>query len=97
MNDLDLSMIGAAGEVGRLAEPDRPLLRVIRGDASPVELAALLAVVAAYATPAGKAQPDQVVSAWNDPASTLRGPIRSGRGAWVTSGWQPGVRTRPAW
>ena len=78
-------------------EAERPLLRVLRGDPSPEEMAALLAVVAAYAAPAGKGREPDAPSAWSQPAVALRRPLTLGPGAWVTSGWQPGVRTRSDW
>jgi hypothetical protein len=80
--------------VGRAAAP---LLQVIRGDPSTEELAALLAVVAAYAAPAADGPPPITHSPWSDPAAALRRPLALGSHAWMTSGWQSGVRTRAAW
>lgn len=79
------------------AGPDRPLLRIVRGDPSAHELAALLAVVGAYAAPAAKASKPKAASAWSAPAATMRRPQSVGLGMWVTSGWQAGVRTRAHW
>lgn len=76
--------------------PERPLLRIVGGDPTDHELAALLAVVAAYAAPAAY-QPDPAVSAWSTPTAALRRPLAVGPGAWSSSGWMPGVRTRAAW
>lgn len=73
-----------------------PLLRVVRGEPSTEELAALLAVVAAYAAPAGKDHPAGAISAWSAPSGALRHPVATGADAWVVSGWRPGVRTRAA-
>jgi hypothetical protein len=64
---------------------ERPLLRVVRGDPSAEELAALTVVVAALAqrrtgrrpTPAG---------AWASSADALRPQLRPGPGAWRASG-----------
>jgi hypothetical protein len=62
---------------------DGPLLRVIRGDPTPEELAALLAVLASRSS----AAPDvpQPRSAWNDPARLVRRPVAHGPGGWRLS------------
>jgi hypothetical protein len=65
------------------------VLRVIRGDASPEEIAALITVIAARAghghvTDAEVAAPP---SAWSDRAAALRQPHRPGPGAWRASAW----------
>jgi hypothetical protein len=69
------------------AEPARPVLRVIRGDATPEEVAALLAVVAARSRsvpgPAGR----RPSSAWTDRSQILRAPVAPGPGAWRQSAW----------
>ncbi len=61
-----------------------PLLRVVKGDPSPEELAALVAVVASLggpAAPAPRRTPD-----WNAPARLQRRVLRHGPGAWRGSG-----------
>jgi hypothetical protein len=61
-----------------------PLLRVVRGDPEPAELAALLAVVSAKA--AATADPaDPAPSGWSDPARRLRPVPAAGPGAWRRS------------
>ncbi len=60
-----------------------PLLRVVRGDPSPEELAALVAVVAARGS-GGAAAPTPVQSLWSRPR--MRGPVVPGPGAWRASG-----------
>ncbi len=61
-----------------------PLLRVMRGDASPEELAALVAVVATRAAIADVQASSARTSRWGTPR--LRGaPLRAGTGAWVAS------------
>ena len=58
-----------------------PHLRVVRGDPTPEELAALLAVVTA--TGAAPAEPERVRhGGWNDPARQLRKPLHPGPAAW---------------
>ena len=63
----------------------RPVLRVVRGDATPEEIAAVLAVLlsrpAVEATPARKAP-----SAWSGRSRLLRRPQFPGPGAWRRSG-----------
>jgi hypothetical protein len=71
---------------------DRPLLRVVKGDPTPEELAALVAVLTARAgadEDAG-ARPQSHA----DLAYGLRKPMRVGPGAWVASGWVAGTRTK---
>jgi hypothetical protein len=60
----------------------RPLLRVVRGNPSPEELAALIAVVAARAV-GGEPEPMPVRSLWARPS--LRSPLSHGPGAWRAS------------
>jgi hypothetical protein len=63
----------------------RPVLRVISGNPSAEELAALIAVVAARG--AGAAEPDPAPpSPWTTRASSLRRPLVPGPGAWRASG-----------
>ena len=60
-------------------------LRVIRGDASPEELAAVVAVLAAAGGGAAEDPEPQPTSTWGAPQ--LRRPLPPpGPGAWVTSG-----------
>jgi hypothetical protein len=77
------------------AEPARPLLRVVRGDPTPEELAALIAVLSVRggAAPA----PEPVRSSWGRPGSGLRGTLPNHPGAWRASGFAQGVRTRADW
>ncbi len=68
------------------AQPGTPLLRVVRGDPSAAELAALVSVVAALGTAAGS-EPSPPRSEWSSPHRRLRGPVQStGAGGWRASG-----------
>lgn len=66
----------------------KPILRVVKGDLSPEELAALVAVIsvrnAAAAHAAARTKP-KVRSAWGHPANMARTPHRFGPGAWRQS------------
>jgi hypothetical protein len=64
-----------------------PVLRVIRGDATPEEIAALLAVVAARSRSVPAAGSRRPTSAWTDRAQILRAPVAAGPGAWRQSAW----------
>jgi hypothetical protein len=67
---------------------ERAHLRIVRGDPSPEELAALLAVVsarAAAAEPEGDEAAGSAGSAWADPARRLRAMPATGPGAWRRS------------
>jgi hypothetical protein len=63
----------------------RPVLRVVRGEPTPAELAALVAVLAARSSPEAPA-PSVTPSLWRDRASMLRAPLLPGPGSWRASG-----------
>ena len=65
-----------------------PLLRVVRGDATPEEIAALVAVLLTRAAEAEAPGPARSapVNAWSDRARLLRRPLSPGPGAWRRSG-----------
>ena len=65
--------------------PARPLLRVVRGNPSAEELAALIAVVAVRASGAAAPEPAPP-SRWASRAAGLRRPLSPGPGAWRASG-----------
>jgi hypothetical protein len=67
------------------APPDRPVFRVVRGDATPEEVAALVAVIASMSAGAAPARP-QPRSTWADPARRMRTTLPHGPGAWRASG-----------
>ena len=71
------------------ADQLRPTLRVIRGDATDEEIAALLAVIAAKNATATDAETGRpTANAWTDRAAAgLRRPLRPGPGAWTASAW----------
>lgn len=62
-----------------------PHLQVIRGDATPEDIASLLAVFAAVQV---NVQPEApaAIHAWNSRAATMRSFPASGHGAWRASG-----------
>jgi hypothetical protein len=65
-----------------------PYLRVVRGDATPEEIAALvgaLAAVAAARSATAAAQRRPARPQWNAPARLLSTPPRPGAGAWRRS------------
>jgi hypothetical protein len=62
--------------------PDQPL-HVVKGDPTPEELAALVAVISAKAAAAGEpGRPSTWAAYWR----SVREPLRPGRGAWRASG-----------
>jgi hypothetical protein len=65
-------------------ETPRPVLRIVRGEPSDAELAALLAVLAAGSGAPAAAAPE-APSAWRDRAALLRKPLHPGPGAWRAS------------
>ena len=70
-----------------MTEPDpRPVLRLVRGSATPEELAAVVALVVARRGGPAAGPPAVVVpSAWRSSAG-LRRPVVPGPGAWKRSG-----------
>ncbi|MFL6239985.1 MAG: acyl-CoA carboxylase subunit epsilon [Actinomycetes bacterium] len=74
---------------------ERPMLRVVKGDPTPEELAAVVAVVTARA--AAGVDPAATSGPRLDLAYGLRKPLLIGPGAWVASGWVPGTRTKASW
>jgi len=66
-------------------QAQRPLLRIVKGDPTAEELAALTVVVAALSQRRARRRPTPV-SAWADPADGHRRPLRPGPGGWRASG-----------
>ena len=64
--------------------PDPPLLRVVAGNPTAEELAAVLVVLAGRAPPAP--DPAARVDGWSAYWRTLRAPLVAGPGAWRRSG-----------
>ena len=67
-------------------QPQRPLLRVVRGEPTAEELAALAVVVAALSQ-RGRGRPRPVpVGAWGSPVHGHRRALLTGPGGWQSSG-----------
>jgi hypothetical protein len=63
-----------------------PVLRVIRGDATPEEIAALVAVLMSRSASGAEVPPSRPApSAWSDRSRLLRRPLFPGPGAWRRS------------
>jgi hypothetical protein len=66
--------------------PGPPLLRVVRGDATPEEIAALVAVLLARSADAEAPGPTRSVpNAWSDRSRQLRRPLSPAPDAWRRS------------
>jgi len=65
-------------------EQRRALFRVVSGDPTPEELAALTVVLAAAASGGGAPAPKRA-DLWSSPAARLRRPLGVGPGAWRAS------------
>ncbi len=61
----------------------QPLLRVITPDATPEQIAALVAVFASLG--GGEEAPEPPRSQWSAPARRMRQPLRPGPGGWRAS------------
>ncbi|MEV0379977.1 acyl-CoA carboxylase subunit epsilon [Nonomuraea sp. NPDC050643] len=59
-------------------------LRIVRGDATPEEIAALVAVLATRPT-APESPPRSRSQTWRNPARGMRKPVASGKSAWRMS------------
>ena len=71
-----------------MSEPvdhERPVLRVVKGDATLEEVAALVSVIAALGSGPAAEQP-KPRSTWADPAHRMRATLHHGPGAWRSSG-----------
>lgn len=80
---------GAAGEPDS-AQARQPVLRVVRGNPSAQELAALTAVISARqaaAAHAASGHAPQPRSEWGHPARAHRRPLRVGPDQWRRSAW----------
>ena len=64
--------------------PERPVLRVVRGDATPEEIAAVVAVLLSRPAVA-EAAARPLPSAWADRSRLLRRPLFPGPDAWRRS------------
>ncbi|MBS44824.1 MAG: acetyl-CoA carboxylase biotin carboxyl carrier protein subunit [Nocardioides sp.] len=66
------------------AEAAKPLLRVVNPDATPEEVAAIVAVFSAMS--GGEAPPAPPRSQWNHPERMVRRTLPHGPGGWKASG-----------
>jgi hypothetical protein len=60
-----------------------PMLRVVNPDATPEEVAAIVAVFSSLG--GGEPAPEPPRSQWASPARRVRGPLAHGRGGWRAS------------
>ena len=72
-------------EEGRQARHETPILTVVNADATPEEIAALVAVFSAIESSTEQA-PRRRTPAWSDPARLVRTPVSHGPGGWRASG-----------
>jgi hypothetical protein len=77
-------------------ESQRPLLRIVKGDATPEEVAALVAVLTARAAGAVEA-PKPRQSPWTYRRAQLSKPVFTGYGEWRRTGFEKGTRTKADW
>jgi acyl-CoA carboxylase epsilon subunit len=62
-----------------------PFLRVVKGDASPEEIAALVIALAVLRTDSEPERATTSRSAWNDRSRLLRSPVHPSPGGWRRS------------
>jgi hypothetical protein len=78
------------------AVPARPLLRIVRGEPTAEEVAALVTVLAARAAAAVE-PPKPPPSPWIHRRAQLSRPVFVGAGEWRLSGVDKGTRTKADW
>lgn len=64
-------------------QPQQPLLQVLTPDATPEQVAAIVAVFSAMA--GGESAPERPKSQWAAPARRMRTPLLPGRDGWRAS------------
>ena len=63
-----------------------PRLTIVRGDPTPEQIAALVAVLTARLEPAGQTKAGEALrSGWSSRSRLMRGPLSRGPGAWRAS------------
>ena len=63
-----------------------PRLQIVRGDPTPEQIAALVAVLTTRLQPAGQARSGEASRyGWSSRSHLMRGPLSRGRGAWRAS------------
>jgi hypothetical protein len=67
---------------------ERPVLRIVRGDPTPEEVAALTAVLAAASGGSGEPEEAGPASAWVEREALVRRPLTPGPNAWRMSNWR---------
>lgn len=65
-------------------KPAVPLLRIVNADATPEEVAALVAVLSALGSGEGRSAPRRTPE-WSRPVHRMRGPVAHGPGGWRAS------------
>jgi hypothetical protein len=68
-------------------EERRAMFRVVRGEPTDEEVAALTVVLAAVAATPHTTTAPAARDRWSDPAARFRVPLHPGPGAWKTSTW----------
>ena len=69
-----------------MSEPTEPVLRVVKGNPTAEELAAVLAVLSAGASSAASPDEPSAPSGWSAYWRSVRAPLVAGPGAWRSSG-----------
>jgi hypothetical protein len=83
-DEAERSTVGTE-EVPDEAAPQRPALRIVRGDPTPEEVAALTAVLAAATGGPGEPEDAGPASVWVERETLVRRPLTPGPGAWRAS------------
>jgi acyl-CoA carboxylase epsilon subunit len=69
-------------------DPGRPALRIVHGNPTPEEIAAVTVVLTIAANAAAEQEaPEPIIGGWSDPHRRLRRPLPAGPGAWRASAW----------
>jgi acyl-CoA carboxylase epsilon subunit len=66
----------------------RPFLRIVKGDPSPEEVAALVVAMSALRRDSEPVRPATSRSGWSDRSRLLRTPVHPSQDAWRRSAWR---------
>jgi hypothetical protein len=73
---------------GAVSELSGPALRIVAGQPSAEDIAAVSAILSAVAIDDDFEEPIRQVGGWSDLNRRLRRPLSAGPGAWRNSSWQ---------
>jgi hypothetical protein len=77
--------VSPSSEVEESATPQTPILKIVNADATPEEIAALVAVFSALGSATAETPAARRTPAWSQPARLVRAPVAPRPGGWRAS------------